>query len=187
MVEGAAARPSSSRRFRNHHQHALQRPLIQNVGRRDAHHTNAALRQPPIPPEVVVHLLRQVVMRAIDLNRQPSLRMEEVEHIGSDRMLPSEAQPIQTSVAKAVPEDHLREAQIPAEPFRALECPSFRPHRPSGAPSTMLRMVPLPVNGGGSRKRKLLDKQKEGKKRMRQFDKVDIPQEAFIQALKMGD
>ncbi|UXM95782.1 MULTISPECIES: translation elongation factor 4 [unclassified Bartonella] len=41
--------------------------------------------------------------------------------------------------------------------------------------------------GDVSRKRKLLDKQKEGKKRMRQFGKVEIPQEAFIQALKMGD
>lgn len=39
--------------------------------------------------------------------------------------------------------------------------------------------------GDVSRKRKLLDKQKEGKKRMRQFGKVDIPQEAFIHALKM--
>ena len=41
--------------------------------------------------------------------------------------------------------------------------------------------------GDVSRKRKLLDKQKEGKKKMRQFGKVDIPQDAFIQALKMDD
>ena len=41
--------------------------------------------------------------------------------------------------------------------------------------------------GDVSRKRKLLDKQKEGKKKMRQFGRVDIPQDAFIQALKMDD
>jgi hypothetical protein len=101
----------------------------QNVAGGEAQDADAALGEPSRAVLVLGGADRMIVRGAVDLQREPGFRAVEVEHIGPDRVLTTEAEACERSAAKLAPEDRLRERHGAAEAARAVDGLRGRAHR----------------------------------------------------------
>jgi hypothetical protein len=89
MVEGERGSifEPRCRRLNNAIGHVVERG--QGLGGGDPHHCHAPRFEPRVPAPITFRPALQVMAQAVDLDREPRFGAVKVEHIGSDRMLPS--------------------------------------------------------------------------------------------------
>ena len=119
-----------SRRLRNHHQNSFERGTVQNVRGRHPQHLKPLPAQPSVASFVMRNLPRVIMMPPVDFHGEPALGAEEVQDVGANWMLPSEAQSFQPPCPQAIPKHHLRQAHVPAKAPGSFECSLWRAQIP---------------------------------------------------------
>jgi len=119
--------------------------IPKHIASRDAQHSEIAACQPVIALHISLRPITETVALAIDLDRQPRLRAEKIEHIRTNRMLPPEPEPGRPRAQKT-PQQAFWQTERPTQSPRAFDSLS-RSGEHCAFPSTTLRAVPLPVPG----------------------------------------
>ena len=115
------------------------------ISGRYAQHDEIVRCQPVIAIDIPLGPIAEAMAFAIDLHHQPNLGTEKVEHKRTSRMLPPELEASWSSPQSA-PQQAFRQAERSTQSSRSFNgLPRSGQHR--ALPSTMLRMVPLPVPG----------------------------------------
>ena len=119
--------------------------IHKHVPRWNTHHFYSLPSQPRVTRAIPFWAIACVVRETVHLNRDANFGTKEVEHIGTCRMLSSKLEAA-GSLAQFAPQQAFGQRQFTAQSSRAFDSLS-RSGEHSALPSTMLRMVPLPVPG----------------------------------------
>jgi hypothetical protein len=139
MVEGLV-RGDTGDDVRNHGRH-----IIKNGTRRYPKYTTPLTRKPRIANLILGRLVAAPMRFAIHLDRQLRARAEEIQHIAPRRMLMTKLE-TRRSRPQGGPEQNLGQGHLLVQASCIADNLS-RPGQHFASPSTMLRMVPLPVPG----------------------------------------